>query len=72
MKLGNPLTPEQILRNNWLNISVSGVTWLSKPKHKEAALTHMTYGNEAGLNTRYSSVAIFAVIPPWIERNPVA
>ena len=33
------------------------------------AFTHMTYGNEAGLGTRYSCAAILAVIPPFSVRT---
>lgn len=46
-----------------------GITWLTRPKHKKEALTHMVYGNEASPSTKYSCAAIIAVIPPFQKRG---
>ncbi|PWY67615.1 hypothetical protein BO94DRAFT_503721 [Aspergillus sclerotioniger CBS 115572] len=53
----------------WPSYYLPGITWITEPKHEEMAFTHMTYGNEAGLGTRYSCAAILAVIPPFSVRS---
>lgn len=52
----------------WPFYHLPGIIWLTEPKREEMAFTHLTYGNEASLDTRYSCAAIVAVIPPWNER----
>ncbi|KAL4799468.1 hypothetical protein BDV19DRAFT_400733 [Aspergillus venezuelensis] len=45
-----------------------GITWITEPKHEEMAFSHMAYGNEASMATRYSCASILAVIPPFEKR----
>ncbi|KAL4969935.1 2OG-Fe(II) oxygenase [Aspergillus stella-maris] len=45
-----------------------GITWVTEPKHEEMAFSHMAYGNEASMATRYSCASILAVIPPFEKR----
>ncbi|GKZ32611.1 hypothetical protein AbraIFM66950_002129 [Aspergillus brasiliensis] len=53
----------------WPSYYIPGITWLTEPKHRKRAFSHVTYGNEAGIGTRYSCAAILAVIPPFSQRG---
>ncbi|KAF2825289.1 hypothetical protein CC86DRAFT_41658 [Ophiobolus disseminans] len=39
------------------------VTWANEPQHLGPGLVHLTYGNQAGVDTMYSSAAIIVQIP---------
>ncbi|KAE8369726.1 hypothetical protein BDV27DRAFT_172386 [Aspergillus caelatus] len=66
---GNDMQMDDVLPYVWPAYYLPGITWLTEPKHEEMAFSQVTYGNEAGLGTRYSCAAIFAVIPPWGRRD---
>lgn len=55
----------------WPAQYLDGITWLTKPMHSEKAFSHIAYGNEASINTVYSSAAILAVVPPFDQRQAV-
>ena len=55
--------------SNWSSNYVAGVTWFNEPAHREMALSYIAYGNEASIDTMYSSAAILAIIPPFEERQ---
>ncbi|KAL2222651.1 hypothetical protein M432DRAFT_595402 [Thermoascus aurantiacus ATCC 26904] len=59
---------DEFVKQLWLCNRLSGITWLTKPKHREMALTHAAYGIEPSTTTYYSCAAIIAIIPPWDER----
>ncbi|OAP60608.1 hypothetical protein AYL99_05610 [Fonsecaea erecta] len=50
------------------DISVKQVRWLNTASHKELALVHGAYGNEASLGTLYSRLVITLDIPPFQDR----
>ncbi|KAE8314353.1 hypothetical protein BDV41DRAFT_534150 [Aspergillus transmontanensis] len=66
---GQEMSLGEVLPHVWPAYYLPGITWLTEPKHEEMAFSQVTYGNEAGIGTRYSCAAIFAVIPPWDKRN---
>ncbi|KAB8266161.1 hypothetical protein BDV32DRAFT_115206 [Aspergillus pseudonomiae] len=68
-EFGNDMEMDEVVRHVWPAYYLPGVTWITEPKHEEMAFSHVTYGNEAGIGTRYSCAAIFAVIPPWDRRD---
>ncbi|GAB1194374.1 hypothetical protein APSETT444_003619 [Aspergillus pseudonomiae] len=68
-QFGNDMEMDEVVRHVWPAYYLPGVTWITEPKHEEMAFSHVTYGNEAGIGTRYSCAAIFAVIPPWDRRD---
>ncbi|KAI9041953.1 uncharacterized protein KD926_006290 [Aspergillus affinis] len=47
---------------------IPGITLITEPKHKEMAFSHIAHGNEPSIETRYSCVAVLAVIPPTEKR----
>ncbi|PYH92399.1 hypothetical protein BO71DRAFT_457421, partial [Aspergillus ellipticus CBS 707.79] len=53
----------------WPSRFVRGITWITEPKHEQMAFSHVVYGNEASIGTRYSSVAILVIIPPHSQRG---
>ncbi|KAL1861939.1 hypothetical protein Plec18170_000763 [Paecilomyces lecythidis] len=59
---------EEEIQQMWPFYYLPGIIWLTKPTQAEMALTHLAYGNEASIESRYSYAAILAVIPPWNER----
>ncbi|KAB8251585.1 hypothetical protein BDV35DRAFT_388152 [Aspergillus flavus] len=66
---GQEMSLDEVLPHVWPAYYLPGITWLTEPKHEEMAFSQVTYGNEAGIGTRYSCAAILAVIPPWDQRN---
>ncbi|KAE8137959.1 hypothetical protein BDV38DRAFT_245960 [Aspergillus pseudotamarii] len=68
---GNDMPMDDVLPHVWPAYYLPGITWLTEPKHEEMAFSQITYGNEAGIGTRYSCAAIFAVIPPWDQRGTI-
>ncbi|KAB8221096.1 hypothetical protein BDV33DRAFT_190689 [Aspergillus novoparasiticus] len=68
-ELGQEMPLDEVLPHVWPAYYLPGITWLTEPKHEEMAFSQITYGNQAGLGTRYSCAAIFAVVPPWDKRN---
>ncbi|KNG90844.1 hypothetical protein ANOM_000988 [Aspergillus nomiae NRRL 13137] len=68
-ELGNDMPMDEVLHYVWPAYYLPGITWLTEPKHEEMAFSQVTYGNDAGLGTRYSCAAILAVIPPWDRRD---
>ncbi|PYH31272.1 2OG-Fe(II) oxygenase [Aspergillus neoniger CBS 115656] len=59
---------KQVTNDVWPSYTLPGITWISKPKHREMAFSHISYGNEAGIGTCYSCAAILAAIPPFSQR----
>ena len=59
----------QVAESAWPHKVFNGITWVTEPKRSEKALIHVCYGNQASINTQYSKAVIFAVIPPWFERD---
>lgn len=55
--------------SDWSSSYVAGVTWINEPAHREMALSYIAYGNEASIDTMYSSAAILVIIPPYEERQ---
>ncbi|PLN86495.1 hypothetical protein BDW42DRAFT_158595 [Aspergillus taichungensis] len=62
------MTMEKVM-SRWSSNFVAGVTWINEPAHREMALSYIAYGNEASIDTMYSSAAILAIIPPFEERQ---
>ncbi|KAL4922136.1 hypothetical protein BDW62DRAFT_197372 [Aspergillus aurantiobrunneus] len=60
--------PDDTLRNVWPVHYMTGITWITEPKHEEMAFSQIIYGNESSIGTRYSCAAILAVIPPSEKR----
>jgi hypothetical protein len=44
----------KVLKDEWA--LVKGITWVTKHKHSELALAHVTYGNNAELNWHYGEL----------------
>lgn len=59
----------QVTNDVWPSYYLPGITWLGEAKHKEMAFSHISYGNEASIGTRYSCAVILAVIPPFSQRG---
>ncbi|PLB36863.1 2OG-Fe(II) oxygenase [Aspergillus candidus] len=62
------MTMEEVM-SDWSSSYVAGVTWINEPAHREMALSYIAYGNEASIDTMYSSAAILVIIPPYEERQ---
>ncbi|KAJ9302233.1 hypothetical protein DTO271G3_1099 [Paecilomyces variotii] len=62
------VSEREMVEQLWPFHHLPGIIWLTEPKRAQMAFTHITYGNEASLDTRYSCAAIVAVVPPWNER----
>ncbi|OJI80789.1 hypothetical protein ASPTUDRAFT_128079 [Aspergillus tubingensis CBS 134.48] len=60
---------KEVTNDVWPSYYLPGITWLGEAKHKEMAFSHISYGNEASIGTRYSCAVILAVIPPFSQRG---
>ncbi|KAK1143955.1 hypothetical protein N8T08_005864 [Aspergillus melleus] len=58
----------EVLQHCFPSYHIPGITWITELKHEEMAFSHVVHGNEPSIETRYSCVAILAVIPPTEKR----
>ncbi|KIW95400.1 uncharacterized protein Z519_03984 [Cladophialophora bantiana CBS 173.52] len=63
---GESLIP--IIKKWSRDFGVKKVKWLNTPSHRELALVHGAYGNQASIATKYSRLVITMDIPPFQER----
>jgi hypothetical protein len=68
---GYDQTLDDVSKLVWPTYYLPGIVWINEPKHEEMAFSHVVYGNDAGVETRYSAAAIFAVIPPAKDRKRI-
>lgn len=58
----------QFIKKVWPYRDLQDITWISRPKHREMAVSFMQWGNEYIFHTEYSHAAIIAQIPSFSER----
>ena len=58
----------QFIKKIWPYKDLQDITWISRPKHREMAVSFTQWGNEYINHTEYSYPAIIAQIPSFSER----
>ncbi|KAL1959356.1 hypothetical protein VTO42DRAFT_2159 [Malbranchea cinnamomea] len=66
---GEDYSSDEVSRDEWPHYFLPGITWVTSPKQEQMALSHLCYGNEAWIGSRYSCAAIIAVVPPYCQRQ---
>ncbi|KAF2804168.1 uncharacterized protein BDZ99DRAFT_452136 [Mytilinidion resinicola] len=57
------------LVETWGSHTRETVVWLTQPKHSDAAMAYLAYGNQAEMGVLYSNAALIVKIPAFTERN---
>ncbi|KAJ5681892.1 uncharacterized protein N7477_001832 [Penicillium maclennaniae] len=58
----------KFIKEVWPYKDLQNITWISRPKHREMAVSFTQWGNEYINHTEYSYAAIVAQIPSFSER----